>query len=380
MKKILMGSIILSMLFVGCSSLDGNKIVKENSISWKSAGEIPAPKGYEKQLGLAAPLFGTIDSYVVVGGGANFPHGTVLEGGPKVYYKDIFLMKETNEKLEVVKHSELPFETAHGSSYTTPEGIYYVGGNLSTGISNKVLLISLKENKKELEINDMGEIPFTLTNGTIVVKDKNIFILPGKENGKDSKNFYRYNTVTKKTEKLANFPGEVRSQSVSQILKVNGKEKMFVFSGMSNITHTDGWAFDFEKNSWTKVADIVINKEKITLAGGTSVKLNSSEMMVIGGVNKEYFDNAVKQLGTLKGDELSKFKQDYFGAEPNDYKFNKVMAIYNAETNSWRTAGDIPFQAPAGAAVVKVGNKIFSINGEIKAGVRSERIYKGEIE
>lgn len=102
-------------------------------------------------------------------------------------------------------------------------------------------------------------------------------------------------------------------------------------------------------------------------------------MMVIGGFNKAIYDNAVKNLGTLKGKKLDEFKAGYFGADPAEFNWNRKVLIYNAEKDTWSSIGEIPFDAPCGEALALVGNKVFSINGEVKPGTRTDRMYTGTI-
>ena len=102
-------------------------------------------------------------------------------------------------------------------------------------------------------------------------------------------------------------------------------------------------------------------------------------MLVIGGFNKAVYDDAVYNLGNLKGNELSNFKQEYFGADPYKFNWNRNVLIYNCESNSWRTIGEIPFDAPCGEGLVLIGNKIYSIKGEIKPGIRTDKMYIGTI-
>lgn len=68
------------------------------------------------------------------------------------------------------------------------------------------------------------------------------------------------------------------------------------------------------------------------------------------------------------------------GCSSADYRFNREIMVYNGAENTWRTAGETPFTGPAGEGLVLLKGKIYSINGEIKAGVRSERIYVGTFE
>ena len=90
-------------------------------------------------------------------------------------------------------------------------------------------------------------------------------------------------------------------------------------------------------------------------------------------------DWAVSNLGSLKDQELADFKAKYFGADVAEFKWNNQILVYNAKTNTWRSIGQIPFNAPCGEGLVYAGDSIISINGEVKPGVRSNRIYQGFI-
>ena len=137
--------------------------------------------------------------------------------------------------------------------------------------------------------------------------------------------------------------------------------------------------YDFDKNEWTEVASVELNGKGISLLGANSVKLNDKEMLVIGGFNKEVYDNAVANLGSLKGEALANFRAGYFGADPAEFNWNREVLVYNAEANTWKSLGQIPFDAPCGEGLAVIGNKIFSINGEVKPGVRTPRMYTGTL-
>ena len=70
----------------------------------------------------------------------------------------------------------------------------------------------------------------------------------------------------------------------------------------------DGYKYNFETNTWTEVAPVVINGKEVSVLGANSVKLNESEMMVIGGFEKQLWNDANYYLGNLKGEELANYK------------------------------------------------------------------------
>ena len=362
-------------LLVGCSSGVVKNPKKEKRITWEYIGELPAQKGYEKNLGTAGLLYGNIDKYVIAGGGANFPHKSVLEGGAKQMYSDIYLFEEKNDKIQVIQHINLDNEIGYGASVTTENGIYYIGGSSNSKADRDILFLSL-DKKIGLKYEKVGELPFNFQNGVAVEKDGKLYVLTGKQNGKATNKMYEYDLTTKEIKELASVPGaKTRTQAVAQILG----EYLYIFSGGDVTAYIDGYKYDFKTDKWTEVSPVKVDGKEISLLGANSVKLNEKEMLIIGGFNKEIYDNAVKKLGTLRGQELLKFKASYFGADPEEFQWNKEVLIYNADTNSWKSIGQLPFTAPCGEGLVLVGNKIYSINGEIKPGVTTPRIYSGEI-
>ena len=382
MKHILNSITIISFVFVsiiGCENNSSNANVLDSKVDkkilWEMGGHLPAQTGMDKNIGTAGLLYGVLEGkYIVVGGGANFPYESVLNNGVKKSYSDIYLLEDKNGSLEVIEHINWENEIGYGSSITTKDGIYYLGGSPNPEADDDILFITLQNGK--LNIEKIGDLPFTFQLGLAVEKDGKLYIAGGNKGNGNSSGLYEYDLTSKEIKELSPIPQEaVRMQFVGQILNGN----LYVFSGAGNIAYTDGYKYDFENDTWTKVSDVSLNGKALTVAGGNSVKLNEKEMLVMGGVNKEFFDNAVAKLGTLQGRELANFRDYYFRADPYEFKFNSDILIYNADSDSWRTIGESPFDPNAGAALLLIGNKIYSINGEIKAGVRTDKMFVGTI-
>ncbi|WP_295155725.1 cyclically-permuted mutarotase family protein [uncultured Brachyspira sp.] len=372
---------LLSVIVViGCSYEEKNNILSDSKmdkkIVWEVGGHLPAQTGMEKNIGVSGLLYGSLqDKYIVAGGGGNFPYESTLNGGAKKLYSDIYMLEDNNGALQVIEHINWENEIGHGASITTKEGIYYIGGASNPQADDDILFISLKDNK--LSVEKVGDLPFTFQNGAAVEKDGKLYIIAGRQNGKAANEVYQYDLSTKETKKLSPVPNqETRTQPIAQLL--NGS--IYVFSGADSIAYTDGYKYDFSKDAWEQVSDISItNKENITLAGGVSIKLNESEMVVMGGVNKNIYDNAVYNLNNLKGEELSDFKYKYFTSDPYEFKLNSDILIYNSKTDSWKTLGEVPFNPTCGQGLILIGNKIYFISGEIKAGIRTDKMYIGTI-
>ena len=375
MKKFVFAAIVSALVLTGCSSNNVRTAGVERKVTWEYAGSLPAQKGFEHNIGTAGVLSGVLEGkYVVVGGGANFPYDSVLNGGAKKLYSDVYLLEEKDNKLEVVEHINLDNEIGYGASVTVENGVYYIGGSANADADNDILFLSMKDEK--LNVEKVGDLPFTLQNGAAVEHNGKLYVMSGKQGGKATNKMYSYDLATKEVVELAPVPGQAtRTQAVSQVLNGN----LYVFSGGDAIAYTDGYKYDFDKNEWTAVASVELNGKGISLLGANSAKLNDKEMLVIGGFNKEVYDNAVANLGTLKGEALTEFRAGYFGADPAEFNWNREVLVYNAEANTWKSLGQIPFDAPCGEGLAVIGNKIFSINGEVKPGVRTPRMYTGTL-
>lgn len=380
MKKLISAILITAMTMTNFTTAFAADSTKQNvqnakKIVWEHAGDLEAQKGIDKNIGTAGVLSGKAGDYIIVGGGANFPDKPAAVGGTKKYYSDVYVLKETDGSLKLVEHTNLDHEIGYGSSITTDDGIYYVGGSSDQEMADDIYLFTTNKSGN-LDTKKIGELPFTLSDGIAVEKDKKIYVGLGKQDGKASNKFYEFDIATGKTKELASVPGaDTRTQSVAQVL--NGK--LYVFSGGDAVAYTDGYSYDFKSDEWTKAADVAIGNEKISLLGANSVKLNENEMMVIGGFNKQVYDNAVKNLNSLKDEQLAEFKASYFGADPDEFQWNKKVLIYNAKNDNWKSIGEIPFQAPCGEGLILSKNRVYSINGEIKPGIRTNRMYSGII-
>lgn len=377
--KTILTMVGISLIFVSCTSdttskVDNSTVKKEvNKILWEQGGELEAQKGHTKNIGTAGILAGKSNGFIIVGGGANFPKESALKGGKKVLYPDIYVLKPENGKLTQVSHTTLDYEIGYGNSITSDEGIYYIGGSSNEKEADNIILITAND-KGEISKKHIGNLPFTLADGISVKHGKFIYTGLRKQNGTATNKFYKFDIETGKTTQLADIPGEAtRNQAVAQALGDN----IYIFSGGDKIAYTDGYKYDIKNNSWSKIADVKIGDEEISLLGANSVKLDEEKMLVIGGFNKKIYDIAVDKLGSLKDKELADFREAYFGADPFEFNWNKQILIYDSKINQWTSIGKIPFNAPCGAGLVIEGNNIYSINGEIKPGTRTNQIYSG---
>lgn len=371
-QKGLLAALAVGMLWVPNAEA---KDIQAGKIMWQYAGDLAPAAGYTENIGVAGPLCGSYGDYIIVGGGANFPQGGPLVGGPKKTYPDVYVYHVKGERMQLTDQLQMPYEIGYGATVSTPEGVYYIGGSTDPEGAKAISLMTVNQQGK-LAGQEIGKLPFTVQNIAAAVVKHKLYLVAGKQDGKLSNKAWCYDLQTKEIKELAAYPGEPREQVVGKVLA----GRFYVFSGGSSVCYTDGYAYDFSSDSWTPAADVTNSKgEKVSLLGANSVQLNENEMLVVGGFNKAVYDNAVANLTSLQGDALADFRQAYFGADPAEFKWNRELLIFNAKKNSWRSIGQVPFDAPCGEGLVLIDNKLFSINGEIKPGVRTPRMYLGMI-
>ena len=191
------------------------------------------------------------------------------------------------------------------------------------------------------------------------------------------------------------FPGPARLQPVGVGQNSAEEAHFYLFSGSSfpegdekpSIT-TDGLEYNPNTKLWSKISDINPKNGKLySLHGANGISIGAHHILFTGGVNKEIFYNAwirerryvdaVKSGDSILIKKLAQEKYAYFIHAPEWYKVNKDVLVYHTITDTWIKVDEYPYPGPAGAPMVKAGNSWYVINGEIKPGVRSPKVYRG---
>lgn len=359
---------LVGFLFISCKG--SNRVIED----WKVAGTLPIPFGFQESIGVSGAFAGFIGDKLVVAGGANFPYKPVLEGGSKEFYSDAFVFDvNEDDTLTHVGGGMLPKKLASGVTLKKDDdALYFVGGENADGDSSAIYEITLSKN--DINIKEIASLPFTFAFGAAAIKDNMIYLAGGRQNKMSSSNVWAYNIATKETATLSPIPAEARVQS--PFLFMN--DKLYLFNGFGSSTLTDNYVYDTTVDTWTKLADTTLNDKPFTTGGGAAAVLSDSEILILGGVNKEVFDDAVMNLGKLKGEELEAFRQDYFNRTPEEFNFSKEQMVYNITDNTWYSLGVNPFYGGAGPfpLIIRDG-KVWHISGEIKAAVRVPEIRVG---
>ena len=348
---------------------------KNHVADWKLVGLLPIPAGFTESIGVSGAFSGFIGDKLIIAGGANFPYAPVIEGGAKEFYHDIFVFDiNSDNTLSHVGSGQLPKKLATGHTVSVGDSLYFIGGENKDGDSATIYSITLNENTPL--VTEVATLPFTFAAGAAVVKDNVLYLAGGRQNKKSSNKLHTFNLNTKESISLADIPGEPRVQ-MPYLLANN---KFYIFNGLGSLTLVDSYAYDLDNNTWSALANSSLENIPYTVGGGAAVPLSADEILILGGVNKQVFDDAITQLGSLKGAELEAFRQDYFNRSPEQFNFSTNQMVYNTTKNQWYSVGTIPFYGGAGPFPVLVKDgMVWHVSGEIKAGVRTPEVHAGLI-
>ncbi|EKS7778707.1 N-acetylneuraminate epimerase [Edwardsiella piscicida] len=218
-------------------------------------------------------------------------------------------------------------------------------------------------------------LPTPFKGGTGAILNNTIYIGLGSAD----KSWYRLDLSAqeKRWEPIATFPGTARDQAVTLALN----NSLYVFGGSGKATEHDGtpsaltdtYRYIPQNNQWQKIDA----HPPRGFVGHAAVALNRTQGLFLGGVNKQIFDGYFRDLHQNKDDKQASdhIIQRYFDKPSDDYFFSREALLFDADGQRWQSLGVTPFAGTAGSALVRSGERITLINGEIKPGLRTDRIH-----
>lgn len=387
MKKIL--TIIGVALLSSCVNSTKDKDMKLNLFATMPNLEA----GFEK--GVSACYAAVYDNNLYITGGCNFPEKPVTEGGVKRYYKDIFMTTDNGQQTKVEmrqslienkqyvidtsknnnewkKITEMPLSSAYGANIQYEDTWIIAGGMNENGATKNVIKINLSDN---CSIERLPDLPCAIDNTTGTYADDKIYVVGGNADGKPSNKIFILDMkdVAGGWLELAAMPSRGRVQPVCAATP----DALFVWGGFSPkddtgeaVAYTDGLRYDFKTAAWTTLSDVMAEDEKMTFTGGTMTKIDDNTFLAAGGVNHKIFTDAISGRYELIS------KADYMHKEPEWYKFNQHLMMYDVKKNEWRPLDKNQVYARAGALLLTNEKEIFYIGGELKPGIRTPEIHQ----
>ncbi len=266
-----------------------------------------------------------------------------------------------------------------------------IGGQNKESVSS-FYRISVSENEEAL-IEELPSLPFSFDNGSGTFANGKFWIAGGNMDGKPSSDIWFFDPENSgQWEKAGALPLE--GGLVQPVMLASGKQ-LYIFGGFSAATENRDAAVNMEVWTVDTASEFKLEKaahpfpggeENFSLSGGAGAALNDSLFLLLGGVNKTVFEEALLRINTLaqKRDQLSEEELEVMQSDAGAYlthpvewyNFNSSVWLYNSSTQEWKSLGLHQEAALAGAVVAASDEAVFLINGEIKPGIRTPAIRK----
>ena len=366
--------------------------------------------------GVSAPFCGAIQDVLVVAGGANFPDKSLLEGGAKRVYADIWAKASHGRKW--VHAGVLPDSTAYGATFAVDSALVLAGGNVCGVTTDKVYELRLSYGKAVLRT--LPQLPVPMEQCGWTRDGENLYLVGGV----GTTGVYTCKIGTYVWSKIADLP-EPLVQPVAyasggklyvwggfnpETLDVSDRGIVMEISPRASLGRNDsdtalstgaegtdtvissGAEGGVEKSVWAEAPAI---PDGGTFVGATGATLPDGRLVVVGGVNRAIFARALHNTPEDRIPYLSKepaeyqFRQDVFAFDPaatEDTIGTGTVSdgVTGSATSSgaWTRLGTVPACALAGPGVAVRPTAsapghgfIYVAGGELKPGVRSPRIF-----
>ena len=312
------------------------------------------------EKGVSAPVCGGVDDVLVVAGGANFPDKSLLEGGAKRVYADVWALSSG----EWIHAGVLPDSTAYGATFAVDDTLILAGGNVCGVTTDKVYELTIQEGHAVIRALPRLPEPMEQCGWT---RDGDRLYLVG---GVGTTGIYACIIGEYVWTKLADLP-EPLVQSVAFASGGN----LYVWGGYNPETlevSDRGLVMSLpvipseaKESPWREAPSI---PDGGTFVGATGATLPDGRLVVVGGVNRTIFARA---LHNTPEDRIP-----YLSKEPAEYRFRQTVYAFDPATERWALLGSNPACALAGPGVaVRPGGGLYVAGGELKPGVRSPKLF-----
>jgi N-acetylneuraminic acid mutarotase len=339
---------------------------------WSQKPSIPDREGF------ASPIAGVSHDALLVAGGANFPDAKPWEGGKKVYYDRIYILKEAKDRSDSgqAKQSEpvssnsnpwkevgrLPRPMAYGVSVTWRDRVLCAGGNDQDRVFDEVFSMEWLAGK--VVVTPLPSLPVPLTNACGGMLGDAWIVCGGIEYRADqaaTTHAWRLDLAnpTPRWEKIDPIPGPSRMLAMSAVADgsfwvIGGVELLSLETSEGKdrslkrhyLNDVYRWSLD---RGWSRAADL-----PTTLAAGpTPCPSDSAGIYVVGGDD---------------GSQVAKSPLEHQG-------FSKELLRLDLKRGSWERMGVIPAPRVTVPCIRWLEGWVIP-SGEKRPGIRSPEVWQ----
>lgn len=373
------------MMFINTEVSAQQPVVKQ--VDWSVAATLKNADG-TASLGFAGPINAISNDALLIAGGANFPGAMPWDGGKKHYAQEIHVLEKTSSGYawnNNVKTS-LPAAIAYCGNTSTSLGVVYVGGENAEGLTDEAYLLTWNAAKQDVAVKELPKLPLAMTNVGLTQINDVVYAVGGDQQQQTSAAVFsldlkqdhaEWQCLTSLPIPLAN---AVVVAQAGKVYVIGGRTK--TPSGISTLRNTT-YVYHPQEDKWQELANISDGKRTTNFSAGAGVAIGDHLIMITGGDNGEVFhqiETYISQIAqTTDPEKKAKLIASKNTLSINHKGFYKATLLYNTETNQWSGLGELPFPAQVTTTATLWDGAIILSNGEIKPGVRTPVVMRGEI-
>lgn len=352
-----------------------------NDLQWEAAFSLPSSEGRLPHLGLAGPVVGVSDGALLIGGGANFPDKLPWEGGMKKYHHAMYVYECTASASQPsVRCLEMPFSIAYAASCSTAKGLAIAGGEHEGGLSEKVYLLIWHALDQKMEVSALPALPFAVTNAALTSIDNRLYLAGGEtvDGVSDQLLALNLSELEKGWIQQTKLPYAVSHTNLvakdGGLFLIGGRKRNS--EGLSDF-YRSVWRLDLENDIWEERASL-----PEALSAAAALAYGKDAIWMFSGDNGLTFRKVEELLISLKKardpESIAHLNQQRTALQTAHPGFSKQVWCYRLAADTWEAKQAIPYEAPVTTTAVVWGDKVILPSGEVRAGIRSPRIWVGK--
>lgn len=318
--------------------------------------------------GVSAPFAGFVGRWLVVGGGCNFPGVAAADGGPKVYYPQVYALDTADTASAWKPAAELPLPVAYGASAETEKGLVCIGGQCADSSLTQVFRIEPAEGGRRLAVRSLPPLPVAVDNAAATCADGVVYVTGGNQ-GDGGRALYALRPDADSAwTRLADYPG---GQRVQPVLLACGKTLYlaggFMYDKPDNRCTLPAslLAYSAEDGKWSGPIPFPApaGGGRYALSGGAGVSVGG-RLYLTGGVDYRIFKEAMEGRGPA----------DYLRKPVEWYSFNRDILEYDPARRTWQVHPAAEGMGKAGGVLLHREGRLWMVCGEVKPGIRTPQI------
>ena len=371
--KYILSTIALTIFMATSTGLFGQH--KGMTISTRIVGKL--------EPGVAGAVIGSHGAHLLVAGGADFPDGPPWKGGAKAYHDRVRVFEKNGDRLvENPASAALPEKVAYAASCSTPQGVFYAGGENGAGISDKVYLLRWDDSSASIAIDTLPPLPVPLTNASAAFCDRRVYIAGGESPKGPSDQCWTIDLgdLEGGWSPLPPLPKPVSHAVLTAIEReyaivlhlLGGRCKKP--DGISEL-YDSVYELSPSEGRW-------VNRPALPypISAGTGIALGTKGALLFGGDRGGTFTKVEKLLTSIATSTVEAEKQRLIN-EKNELQaghpgFDRKVIFYDFTSGKSKTIGKLTQDAPVTTTAVAWEDAFYIPSGEIRAGVRTPAILR----